>query len=96
MTWAIISTYKNQVEKICQCKFPLSFKVCALNNMALAKVLNFFCDTRFQGKLLLEIDTFLTNKVRELFSLYKSSTRDVIYLLRLHGSIGVKRFSNVY
>ena len=64
--------------------------------MALAKVLHFFCNTRFQNKLLVEIDTFLTSKVSELFSLYKSATRDVIYLSRLHGGIGVKQFSTVY
>ena len=67
----IIPTYKDQVEKICQCKLPLSFKVFSLNNMALAKVLHFFCNTCFQDKLLVEIDTFLKNKVRELFSLYQ-------------------------
>ena len=92
----IISTYKDQVEKICQCKLPFSFKVCALNNMALAKVFHFFCNTRFQDKLLVETDTFLTNKVRELLFLYKSTTRDAIYLSRLHGGIGVKQFSTVY
>ena len=64
--------------------------------MALAKVLHFFYNTRFQNKLLVEIDTFLTNKVRELFSLYKSTTKDVIYLSSLHGGIGVKQFSTVY
>ena len=91
----IISTDKDQAEKICQCKLP-SLKVCALNNMALAKVLHFFCNTHFQDKILVEIDTFLTNKVRELFSLYKSTTRDAIYLLRLHQGIGVKQFSTVH
>ena len=64
--------------------------------MALAKVLHFFYNTRFQNKLLVEIDTFLTNKVRELLSLYKSTTKDVIYLSSLHGGIGVKQFSTVY
>ena len=64
--------------------------------MTLAKVLHFFRNTRFQDKLLVEIDTFLTNKVRELISLYKSTTRDVIYLSRLHGGIDVKQFSTVY
>jgi len=92
----IIDTYKEQVEKVCQCMLPLSFKVCALNNMALAKVLHFFCNTRFQDKLLVEIDKFLTNKVRDLFNLYQSTTRDVIYLSRLHGGIGVKQFSTTY
>ena len=86
----INSTYKDQVEKICQCKLPLSFQVYALNNMVLAKVIDFFSNTRFQDKLLVETDTFITNKVTELFSLYKSTTRDVIYLSRSHGGIGVK------
>ena len=54
--------------------------------MALAKVLNFFCNTHFQDKLQVETDTFLTNTVRE-FSLYKSTTRDVINLSRLHGGM---------
>ena len=83
----IFSTYKDQVEKICQCKLLLSFK---------AKVLYFFCNTRFQDKLLVKIDTFLTNKVREIISLYKSTTRDVIYLSRLHEGIGVKQFCTAY
>ena len=59
----IISTYKNQVAKNSQSKSLLSFKVCALNNT----VLDFFCNTYFQDKLLLESDTFFINKVRELF-----------------------------
>ena len=91
----IFSTYKDQVEKICQCKLPLSFKVYTLNNMDLAKVLHVFCNTHIEGKLLIEIDVFLTNKVREFF-LYKSTTEDVTYLLHLHGGIGVKQFSTVY
>ena len=38
----IISTYKDIVEKIRVCQLPLTFKVYALNNMALSKVLHFF------------------------------------------------------
>ena len=64
--------------------------------MALAKVLHFFCNTCFQNKLLDDTGMFLTNKVRELFSLYRSTTRDVIYLSHLHRGIGVKQFSTVY
>ena len=70
--------------------------VCALNNMALAKVLLFFCNTRFEDKQLVDIDSYLTNKVRRLFSLYKTMTRDVIFLPRASGGIGVKLFSSVY
>ena len=47
-------------------------------------------------KLLVKIDTFLTNKVREFFSLCKSTTRDGIYLSCLRGGIGVKQVSTVY
>ena len=92
----IITTYKELVEQVCSCQLPLSLKVCALNNMALAKVIHFFCNTRFEEKQLVEIDTYLTNKVRNLFSLYKSTTRDVIFLPRTSGGIGVKLFSAVY
>ena len=63
--------------------------------MALAKVLHLFCNTYFQWKLLVEIYTFLTNKVREWFSLYNSTARDGIYLSRLHRGIGVKQFFTI-
>ena len=90
----IISTYKDQVEKICQCKLPLFFKVCTLNNMALAKVLFFFVILVVKNSNSKKIQN--SNRVRELFSFYKSAPRDVIYLSRLHGSVGVKQFSTVY
>ena len=68
-----------------------------MNNMTLAKVLNFFCKTCSQDKLLLiEIDKFLTNKVRELFHSYQSTTSDVICLSCLNGGIGVKQLSITY
>ena len=88
----IISTYKDIVEKICECQLPLTFKVCALNNMALLKVLHYFSNTRFQNNLITDVGNYLTDKVRSLFMLYKSNTKDVIFLSRSHGFIGVKLF----
>ena len=88
----IISTYKDIVEKIRECQLPLTFKVCALNNMALLKVLHYFSNTRFQNNLITDVGNYLTDKVRSLFMLYKSNTKDVIFLSRSHGFIGVKLF----
>ena len=63
----ITSTYKDIVEKICVCQLQLTFKVCALNNIALSKVLHFFSNTRFQDNVITDVDNFLTGKVRSLF-----------------------------
>ena len=64
--------------------------------MALSKVLHFFSNMRFQDNLTTDVDNYLTDKVRSLFMLYKSTTRDVFFLSRSHGGIGVKLFSSVY
>ena len=52
--------------------------------MALAKVLHFFCNTRFQDKLLVEIDTFLANKVRELFFFNKSQLPEIGFIFHVY------------
>ena len=67
-----------------------------LSNMALSKVLQFFSNTRFQDNIIPDVDNYLTDKVRSFFMLYKSTTRDVIFLSRSHGGVGVKLFSSVY
>ena len=92
----MIETYKELVLKISTCELPLSLKVCALNNMALAKVQHHFYNTRIEENVLESTDTFLTKIIRDLFMLYDSTTRTVIYLPRLKGGIGVKLFSMVY
>ena len=92
----MIETYKELVLKVSTCELPLSLKVCALNNMALAKVQHHFYNTRIEENVLESTDTFLTKIVRDLFKLYDSTTRKVIYLPRLKGGIGVKLFSVVY
>ena len=62
--------------------------------MALLKV--FFSNTHFQDNVITDVDSYLTDKVRSFFMLYKSTTRDVIFLSRSHGGRGVKLFSSVY
>ena len=74
----LISTYKTTVVKISESQSPLTFKVCAFNNMALAKVLHHFCNMRIEDGVLNDLDDFLTEKLRSLFQLYKSTTRDII------------------
>ena len=64
--------------------------------MALWKMLHFFSNTRFQDNVITDIDNYLANTVRSLFMLYKSTTRDGIFLSRSHGGISVKLFSSVY
>ena len=64
--------------------------------MALWKVLHFFSNTRFQGNVIIDVDNYLADTVRSLFMLYKSTTRDGIFLSRSHGGISVKLFSSVY
>ena len=86
----MISTCKDIVEKICVCQPLLTFKVCALNKMVLSKVLHFCSNTRLQGNVVTDVEYCLTDKVRSLFMLYKSTTRDAIFLSRCHGGIGAK------
>ena len=84
------------IDKIAICNLPLSLKVSALNNMALAKILHHFDNNRLTVIQLKVLNNKLTDVVRTLFNLYKSTTQSVIYLSREDGGIGVKKFSDVY
>ena len=88
--------YKANVDKICTCILPLSLKCSALNNMALAKILHHFSNTRLKQTLLKSLDDFLTKKVRDMFGLYTTTTKLIIYLPRIHGGLGIKKLSHVY
>ena len=48
-----------------------------MNNLALAKILHHFYNSRLSVKQLDQLDNIITDAVRELFSLYKSTTRIV-------------------
>ena len=91
-----IEKYTTLVDKIAVCNLPLSLKASALNNMALAKILHHFDNTRVQVLQLKALNHKLTNVVRTLFNLYKSTTQCVIYLPRDDGGIGIKKISDVY
>ena len=91
-----ISEYKILVGKIKLCKLPLSLKSAALNNLALAKILHHFYNTRLSEKQLNDLDHYLTENVRELYDFYKSTAQLIIYLPRENGGIGIKKLSDVY
>lgn len=90
------SEYKTLIDKICLCTLPVSLKCSAFNNMALAKVLHHFSNTRLKEGVLKDLDKYLVNKVRELFRLYPTTTRLIIYLPRLNGGLGIRKVSHVY
>ena len=88
--------YKTLLDKICTCTLPISLKCSALNNMALAKILHHFSNTRLKEDVLKSLDNYLVHKVRELFGLYTTTTRLIIYLPRTNGGLGVKKLSHTY
>ena len=61
-----------------------------MNNLALAKILHHFYNSRLSVKQLDQLDNVITDPVRELVSLYKSTTRIVIFLLRENGGLSIK------
>ena len=91
-----IETYLDLVKKISDSSLPLALKASALNNMALAKILRHFYNTRLTEEQLDFIDKSVTTTVREMYGLYTTTTNLVIYLSREYGGIGVKRVSDVY
>ena len=92
----VVDTYKDLVTKIKASDLPLALKGSAMNNLALAKILHHFYNSRLSVKQLDQLDNKITDAVRELFSLYKSTTRIVIFLPRENGGLGIKRISDVY
>ena len=82
--------YTTVLDKISNCNLPLSLKASALNNMALANNLHHFDNTRLKVVQLKLLNDKLTDIVRSIFNLYKSTTQSVIYLPREMGGIGIK------
>ena len=91
----IVDRYKDLVNKIKASDLPLALKGGAMNNLALAKILHHFYISRLSVKQLHQLDNIITDAVRELFSLYKFTTRIVIFLPRGNGGVGIKRISDV-
>ena len=92
----MIETYEDIICKISECELPIVLKASAFNNVALAKVLHHFYNSRLTEEQINHMDSALTKTVRKLFELYSSTTQLVIYLPREDGGIGVKRISDVY
>ena len=65
----MIDTYSDLVHKIQQCNLPLALKASAFNNLALAKILHHFCNTRLSEKQPEKSDNVLTSAVRDLYGL---------------------------
>lgn len=74
----VVSIYKQLMDDIKQCDLPLSLKCSAFNNLALAKILHHFDNSRISGLILDELDKYLVEALRELFGLYKSNVIDCI------------------
>eukprot|EP00795_Rhopilema_esculentum_P017892 gene17892-biopygen2686 len=94
--YEVIESYKDLLEKITSCKLPLALKASALNNLALAKILHHFYNTRFTEEQLELMEKSLVKAVRNMYDLYETTTQLIIFLPREHGGIGVKRLSDVY
>ena len=96
-----IKTYKELVLKIKSCKLPLALKASAFNNMALAKILLHFYNTRLFEKDLKDIDGFLTKHLRELYELYELNdstglTKHLRQLYELYDSTTQLVLPNIY
>ena len=65
-----IKTYLDLVKKISDSSLPLALKASALNNMALAKILHHFYNTRLSEEQLDDIDKPVTKTVREYIFIY--------------------------
>ena len=72
----VVDTYKDLVTKIKASDLPLALKGSAMNNLALAKILHHFYNSRLSVKQLDQLDNIITDAVREfLFFFFYSSKR---------------------
>ena len=75
---------------------PILLKYSAFNNLALAKILHHFYNTRLSEIRIDLMEKHLVTAVRDLLKLYKSTTQLAIFFPRDHGGLGVKKLSFVY
>ena len=92
----IVDTYKILVDQIKSSELPLALKCSAFNNLALAKVLHHFYNTRLPENLLDSMEKHLVSTIREMLKLYKSTSQLAIFLPRENGGLGIKKLSIVY
>ena len=91
-----IEEYFNLIDKIKNSKLPVNLKGSAFNNMALPKILHTFYNSRIKEEDLARMDKYLVNAVREIYSLYKSTTQAVIFVPREEGGLGIRKISYTY
>ena len=91
-----IEDFKNIIDKIESCSLPIPLKMSAFNNMALAKVLHHFDNSKLEEKQLEEMDSKISCTVKRMFNLYPKTTDKVFFINRLQGGLGIKKPSNVY
>lgn len=95
-TTELIEEYFNLVDKIKNSKLPVNLKGSALNNMALPKILHTFYNSRIKEEDLARMDKYLVEAVREIYSLYKSTTQTVIFVPREEGGLGIRKISYTF
>ena len=95
-TTELIQVYLSLVDKIKNSKLPVNLKISALNNMALAKILHYFYNSRIKEEDLEYMDKYLVSVVREIYGLYKSTTQAIIFVPREEGGLGVRKISYTY
>ena len=88
---AFIEEFKETLSKNDASSLPIPLKLSAFNNMALAKILHHFDNTRIEEQQLGEMDSR-----RDMFGLYPKTTDKVFFIGSLQGGLGIKKPSNVY
>ena len=91
-----MSKYKTLVNQIKSSVLPIALKCSAFDNLALAKTLHHFYNTRLSEIRIESMEKHLVSAVRSLLRLYKSTTQLAMFLPRDYGALGVKKLSFVY
>ena len=77
-----IEEYKKALDKIEGSSLPIPLKPSAFNNIALAKILHHFDNTRIEEKQLEELDKKIICVLRSMFRLYPKATDKVFFVGR--------------
>ena len=75
-----IEDFKNIAEKIEFCSLPIPLKMSAFNNMALAKVLHHFDNSKLEEIQLEKMDSKINCTVKKMFNLYPNTPDKVSYI----------------
>ena len=89
-----IEDFKIIIDKIESWLLPIPLKMSAFNNMASAKVLHHFDNSKLEEKQLEEMDSKISCPVKRMFNLYPKTTYKVFFINRLQGGLGIKKPSN--